>query len=140
MPNLMGAIPMPVFRTRGENSTTVALIPNICHQRLVVYSRNNNNGGWAIRDFITNKILEDENSQRARADIENEIDLNYSEYPPFYAVDDPTHANRWEVYLILRTLAHLRIQSKNYDTTAVVSLSNDRWNDIASAGWIPVAI
>jgi hypothetical protein len=74
---------MPVFRRRGENATSVALIPSICHQRLVVYSRNDNDGGWAIRDFITNKILENENSRRVRADIEAEIstDITRSSRP-----------------------------------------------------------
>ena len=131
---------MPVYRTRGENSTTVALIPTICHTRLVVFTRNDNDGGWAIRDFITNKILEDENSRRVRADIENLIDLNYSEYPPFYAVDKSAHAERWSVYLILRTLAHLRIQSQDCDTTPVIPLPNDQWNDIVTTGWAPVSL
>ncbi len=131
---------MPVFRRRGENATSVALIPSICHQRLVVYSRNDNDGGWAIRDFITNKILENENSGRVRADIEAEIDRNYSEFPPFYNVDDVTHAARWEVYLALRTLAHQELHHHNYDTTPVLSATSDTWTDIVPTGWAPLTL
>src|SRR5207302_6250860 len=45
----------------------------------VVFSANNSGNGWAIRDFITNQILEDEySSARTRANIEAEINANYS--------------------------------------------------------------
>lgn len=131
---------MPTFRKRGENSTTVALIPSICHRRLVVYSRNDNDVGWAIRDFITNSFLENENSHRSRIDIEDEIDLNHSEYPPFYAVNELANAQRWELYLVLRTLAHMRCQNHNFDTTAVVAAPGDTWGNITLAGWMPLKL
>jgi hypothetical protein len=131
---------MPIFRRRGENAATVALIPSVCHQRLVVYSRNDNTSGWAIRDFLTNKLLENERSGRVRLDIETEIDLHHSEYPPFYAVDDPGHAQRWELYLILRTLAHLKTQGRNYDLRPVVSAPGDTWADIMTNGWTALSL
>jgi hypothetical protein len=129
-------------RTCGKNSVCVLLLPSICHQRLVVYSANTTNTtGWAIRDFIANSMLDDEHSGRSRAAIEAEVLANYSEYPPFYNVEDPGHAERWEVYLVLRTLAHFRRHSAHYDTTPVAAAPGDTWMPILPVPpWVPLVL
>lgn len=131
-----------VYRTHGKNSVTVALIPSICHERLVVFSANNSGNGWAIRDFITNRILEDEHSvARTRAIIEAEINTNYSEYPPFYDVEHPTHAPRWELYLVLRTIAHHRRNNRNINITPPMAVAGDTWNPIQpEPPWTPLTL
>ena len=90
-------------------------MPTICGERLVVLSVNTNTGGWAIRDFITNKILEDTPTGKSRQQIEQEVVC--SEYPPFYNAEEPADHDRWELYLILRTIAHHRRHDRTYDTT-----------------------
>lgn len=134
---------MPIqYRTYGINNVTVALIPSACNERLVVYSANiTNTTGWAIRDFITNRMLDNEHSARTRTSIETEIAGNYSEYPPFYNVDDPGHAARWEVYLVLRTIAHHRRHSAAYNKTPPVAATGDSWVPIGpEPPWMPLVL
>lgn len=134
---------MPIdYRTYGINSVTVALIPSISNERLVVVSANTTNTtGWAIRDFITNRMLVDEHSGRTRTSIETGIAANYSEYPPFYSVDDPSHAERWELYLVLRTIAHHRRSSAAYNMTAPATAAGDTWVPIApEPPWTPLVL
>jgi hypothetical protein len=127
------------YRTYGINSVTVTLIPSICHERLVVYSANTTNTtGWAIRDFITNRMLDNEHSNRTRTSIETEIDANCNEFPPFYSVDPLGHAERWELYLILRTIAHHRRHSTVIDMTPPVAATGDTWVPIVpEPPWAP---
>lgn len=130
------------YRTTGINRVAIVLIPSICHQRLVVYSANTTNAtGWAIRDFISNRMLADEHSQRHRATIEAEFNQTYAEYPPFYNVDDPGHAARWELYLILRTIVYHRRHSANYDTVAPIAALGDAWVAISpEPPWTPLVL
>jgi len=101
------------YRRYGGRNVAVVLLPSICHQHLVVLSVNDGTGGWTIWDFITNRKLENERSSRLLRDIETEADANHGEYPPFYNLEDPGHPERWELYLILRTIArHRRHNSK----------------------------
>lgn len=133
---------MPIdFRTYGINQATVALIPSICNERLVVYSANTaNSTGWAIRDFITNRMLDDERSARSRTSIETEIAAHYSEYPPFYNIE-AGHAERWEVYLVLRTIAHHRRHSAAYNMSPPVAAPGDTWIPIAAQPpWTPLVL
>lgn len=129
------------YRTYGINQVTVALIPSICNERLVVYSANSTNTtGWAIRDFITNLMLDDEHSGRIRTSIETEIAANYSEYPPFYNVES-RHAALWEIYLVLRTIAHHRRHSAAYDMTPPVIATGDTWVPIPrQEPWTPLVL
>ena len=121
------------YRQRGFNLVSVVLVPSICYERLVVFSANaNNETGWAIRDFIDNRMLDNEHSARTRASVEAEIRRNHSEYPPFYNVGDPGHAERWEMYLILRTSAHHRLTTIECSTTPPNSVQGDTWRAISS--------
>jgi hypothetical protein len=130
------------YRKRGENSVSVVLMPNVCGQRLVVLSVNDNTDGWAVRDFITNKILEDEASGRTRAQMEAEVlpvPPGHSEYPPFYNVTDVLHFQTWELYLILRSNAFHRRNDDWYDTTTPVNAAFGRWDDLDKRpGWTPI--
>ncbi|NQT39999.1 MAG: hypothetical protein HQ581_21070 [Planctomycetes bacterium] len=143
-PEIHGRPTAPIdYRTRGHNSVTVALVPSICYKRLVVFSVNTENTtGWAIRDFITNQMLEDEHSGRTRTSIETEVAENYSEYPPFYNVTAPDHAERWELYLILRTIAHHRRHHAACDMTAPdAAQGGDDWIQIApEPPWAPLVL
>jgi hypothetical protein len=134
---------MPIdYRRYGINDVAVALIPSICHERLVVFSANTTNTtGWAIRDFVTNRMLDNEHSGRARVDLETEIDRNYSEYPPFYNVEALGHAERWELYLILRTIAYHRRLNAAYDTSIPVAAAGDTWVTIVpQLPWTPLVL
>jgi hypothetical protein len=85
---------MPIdYRDFSGDTVAVVRMPRICHERLVVLSVNNNTGGWAIRDFITNRILENERAKplQNRAQIESQVDPTFAEYPPFYNVTDQAH-------------------------------------------------
>jgi len=107
-----------------------------------VYSANNNNAtGWALRDFMTNRILDNEHSDRMRKSIETEIIANYSEYPPFYNVEDAGHAVRWELYLVLRTIARHQRHDAAYDMAPPVAAPGDTWVQIApELPWIPLVL
>ena len=131
-----------VGRAWGGKLVSVVLVPSICHERLVVFSVNAKNAtGWAIRDFIANRILDDEHSVRTRASIEAEIRWSHSEYPPFYSVGDPGHAERWELYLILRTSAHYRRQDAKYDTAPPRAVQGDTWQPISpEPAWKPLEL
>jgi len=108
------------YRQRGFNLVSVVLVPSICHERLVVFSANaNNETGWAIRDFIDNRMLDNEHSARTRASIEAEIRRNHSEYPPFYNVGDPGHAERWEMGSSVFWCEHPGISGPSYWARAV---------------------
>ena len=139
---LRGRPRVPIdYRIYGINRVTVAFIPSICDERLVVYSANiRNPNGWAIRDFITNRWLENEHSARTRASIETEIEANYSEYPPFYSVADLTHAARWEIYLVLRTIAYHRRNNAHYNM-AFLAAPGDTWGPIVQTQpWMPLVL
>lgn len=101
------------YRNYGGNRASVVLLPALCGQRFVFLSVNNNTGGWAVRDFITNRLLVNERSEQSWQNIEHEV--QYSEYPPFYNVDDHSHFAHWELYLILRTIAHYQRNDQQYD-------------------------
>ena len=108
----------------------------------MLFSANTTNTtGWAIRDFITNRLLDDEHSSRTRISIETEINANYSEYPPFYNVEDPGHAERWELYLILRTIAHHRRHNSTFNMMAPVAAAGDAWVPISpEPPWAPLVL
>ena len=119
----------------------MVLLPSICHQHLVVLSVNDGTGGWTIWDFITNRKLENERSSRLLRDIETEADVNHGEYPPFYNLEDPGHPERWELYLILRTIARHRRHSSNYDLTPPVAAPGDVWRPILpEPPWTPLTL
>lgn len=131
-------MPLTNGRKRGKNTTYVVLMPEICSQHLVVLSINDKTGGWAIRDYLTNSILEDERSPRSRHEIESKV--SHEEFPPFYNVEDELHFSAWEIYLVLRTFAYLRKNSPGYDTSSP-NTSYGEWMPIPRRDpWRPVKL
>ncbi len=114
---------------RGENNYGIIVrCPTVVGNRLVYLDHNRKTDGWVIRDFITERKLDKENSRLSIQDIEKDVD--YDEFPPWLSVTDD--AAKWQNYLKVRTSAVLRRHNdpfSNNDPFFTVP-PNPAWEDL----------
>ena len=88
----------------GGNYGIVVLCPTLIADRLVYFDHNRDRGSWVVRDFTTDRRLDNEHSPLTVAQIEE--DATYNEHPPWCNVENESAA--WTTYLRLRTTAAFR--------------------------------
>ena len=96
----------------GGNYGIVVRCPNLVSDRLVYFDHNVRRQTWVIRDFITYRRLENNDSQLDIAQIE--ADANHDEFPPWHNV---VNTADWALYLSLRTTAVFGLGAAGVNTT-----------------------
>lgn len=110
----------------GGNYGIVVLLPNtVAPDRLVYFDYNRDRHTWVIRDFIGGQRLDNGHSPLGLVQIE--ADATHDEFPVWCNVEmNPVD---WQMYLLLRTTAVLRIGGP---------LRNPRAVNTASGTWLPI--
>jgi hypothetical protein len=85
----------------GGNYGIVLVCPGLVADRLVYFDHNRQRGSWVVRDFITGRRLDNENSPLTVSEIED--DATHDEHPPWCNAE--TDPRDWTTYLRLRTTA-----------------------------------
>src|SRR5581483_9755540 len=97
------------YGSRGGNLAVVLRCPNIvADDHLVYFDYNRQTRNWVIRDFITEKRLDNFQPQHSNLTVEQiEADATYSEPPPWLSVEH--NQGDWQTYLTHRTTAIRRL-------------------------------